>query len=170
MSIAPTRSRIIDAFERHREAPGAVYDEEHFLDFLMENPKAKGAIRNSFGGLRRFNAFINDIQYEYGVCFSLADRDFDHSIDTFVERIKKLQKSRQGSLRSLRNQERAGAGWAALIIADVLLLGMAFNLRSMVLAGGFFIAAVVITTAFVVFVRRENVYLRRLRAKIEGTR
>ena len=61
-----TRENIFAIFERHHAIPGATFDESHFMDFLMANPERKGAIRNSFTGLRRFNAFIDEIQYKYG--------------------------------------------------------------------------------------------------------
>ncbi len=75
---ADARTRIIQLFEKHRAAPGAPYDEGHFLDFLLRDPKKERAVYNSFSGLRRFNAFLDEVQYELGVCFSLDDRDANY--------------------------------------------------------------------------------------------
>lgn len=168
MSQVPTPDAIIALFERHRATPGAAFEASYFLDFLLKDPKRKGALRNSFRGKWRFNSFIDEVQLRYGVCFSLSDIERDHSVDTFVERIKVLQKSRRGSLRSLQNQERAGAGWGVVIVTDLMLLGLASAARKTPwLALLWVLAATAVTIAFVAFARRQRAYHRRLRARLE---
>lgn len=88
-----TRNRILALFEKHRATPNAQYDDDHFLDFLLASPKQKRAVYNSFRGLRRFNAFLDEVQNEFAVCFSIEDRDANYPIDKFVNRIQELQKS-----------------------------------------------------------------------------
>ena len=167
--VSPTRQRILELFEKHRVLPGAVFREEHFLDFLLPNPTGKGAVHNSFRGLRRFNRFVNEVQYEFGVCFSLKDFESTYSIDKFIERITELQQSRRGSLQSLKNQERAGAGWGVVVVVDFLLLALAIGLhRTLWIAIPLVVIALTVTLAFFVFARNASAYLRRLRAKIEG--
>jgi hypothetical protein len=164
-----TRQRVLEAFEKHRAQPGAPFDELHFLDFLMPAPKTVGAIHNSFSGLRRFNRFIDDIQYEYAVCFSLADRETDHSLEKFVERINALQKSRQGSLKALKNQERAAAGWNVIVIAGLVLLCAACAFRRNSLVAVVLVAlTIAVTVAFSMFAHRAAAYLRLLRSRIEA--
>jgi hypothetical protein len=110
------------------------------------------------------------VQYEFGVCFSLEDFESRYSVDRFVERINELQRSRRGSLQSLKNQERAGAGWGVVVVVDFLLLTSALGLhRTLWLAIPLVVIALMVTLAFVVFARNASAYLRRLRARIEGT-
>jgi hypothetical protein len=68
-------------------------------------------VYNSFKGLRRYNAFLNDIQLEFGICFSGADFDANYSLPRFVARIAELQASRRSSLNSLRTARKRGFGW-----------------------------------------------------------
>lgn len=163
-----SRHKVLAAFERHRETPGAPFDEGHFVDFLIASPKTKHAVHDSFGGLRRFNAFIDEVQYEFAICFSLEDRDADYSLAQFVERIEELQRSRRGSLASLSNQERAGAGWNVVVVADfaLVLIGIGVRDHSWGLAS-VLVVALVVNVAFFVFARKAGAYLRRLRARIE---
>jgi hypothetical protein len=163
-----TRQKILAAFERHRQTPGAPFDESHFVDFLIASPKAKHAVHGSFGGLRRFNAFIDEVQYEFAVCFSLKDRDADYSLAQFVERIEELQKSRRGSLASLSNQARAGAGWNVVAVADFVLVLIGIGVRAHPWGLGLVVlVALVVNVGFFVFARKAGAYLRRLRARIE---
>jgi hypothetical protein len=159
---------VIELFERHRATPGAPYDEQHFLDFLLPKPRKARAVYNSFRGLRRFNSFLDNVQMEFAICFSMKDRDANYSLDRFVERVAELEKSRRGSLVSLKNQVRAGAGWHAVVLANLLLVVIGSMLR----ATGWAIVVVVVVavllnTLFVRFARRSNAYHARLRARIE---
>ena len=161
------RQRILELFEQHRELPGAPFDEAHFLDFLMAEPKNVGAIRNSFRGLKRFNRFVDDVQYEFAVCLSLDDRESTRSLSNFVERIENLERSRRGTLRSLKNQERAGAGWQVIVIADLMLLALAIVFRTPWVAVPLVLVALFITARFYLFAKEGATYLRRLRQRIE---
>lgn len=114
---ANARKKIIELFEKHRATPGAPCDEAHFLDFLLAKPKSKRAVYNSFGGPRRFNAFVDDVQYEFAVCLSMKDRNENYPLAKFVSRVLELQKSRCGSLKSLDNQVKAESFFCILCIA-----------------------------------------------------
>ena len=163
-----SRQKVLAAFERHRQTPGAPFDESHFVDFLIASPKAKHAVHNSVGGLRRFNAFIDEVQYEFAVCFSLKDRDADYSLAQFIERIEEMQKSRRGSLASLSNQERAGPGWNVVVVADLVLVLLGIGIRGHLWGLALILlVALVANVGFFVFARKSCAYLRRLRARIE---
>jgi hypothetical protein len=68
--MSELRKKVTAWFEKHRATPGASYDESHFLDFLLAAPRVERAVYNSFKGLRRSNAFIDEVQYESAVFFS----------------------------------------------------------------------------------------------------
>lgn len=163
------RNRVIQLFEMHRATPGAPFDESHFLDFLLADPKAKGAIRNSFRGLRRFNLFLDEVQLELGVCFSIRDREANYPLDKFVARTLQLQQSRRSSLTSLQNQMKAGPGWTVLIVADFALLVLAGLARDNVWA--LVVIAVVATAAnvsFLLFALRQRTYNLKLLQRLKS--
>jgi hypothetical protein len=166
---ADTRARIIQQFEKHRMTPGTPYEESRFLDFLLANPNSRNAVRNSFRGLRRLNAFLDEVQLEFGVCFSIQDREANYPLDKFVVRTLDLQQSRRGSLRSLDNQIKSGAGWQPLVVADIVLLAIAAfvgnNVWVLSVVGAI---AVAINIWFVWFIWRARSYLLKLRARLEG--
>jgi len=165
------RTRVLEIFERHRATPGTPYEESHFIDFLLADPQKEGAVANSFPGLQRFNAFLDEVQIELGICFSLADREANYPLDKFVARAIKLQRSRRGSLRSLENQIRAGAGWGPLIVANFLLLVIGVSVRHMAWALAAIIALAAITNvSFFIFARREQAKLIKLRRRIQSAR
>ena len=163
------RSKVIQLFEKHRAIPGAPYDEDHFLDFLLANPEKTRAVYDSFRGLKRFNAFIDDVQYEFAICFSLKDREANYALTQFVDRVIELQRSRRGSLASLKNQAGAGSGWRVLIIANFALLIAGIWLKS---SSGAIAAltgvAVLLNAWFIRFAWRANAYLEKLRSRIEA--
>lgn len=165
---ARARDRIIELFEKHRATPGAPYDDDHFLDFLLANPKSRRAVYNSFRGLRRFNAFVDEVQFEFAVCLSMEDREANYPLSRFVSRVLELRKSRRGSLKSLDNQANAGAGWQVLAGANFILLIAAALLRDTSWAIAAIIGIAVFLNAwFFRFVWRAKAYLARLRSRIE---
>lgn len=161
------RERILAIFQAHRATPGAAYDEAHFLDYLLAVPEKKGGFRDSFSGLRRFNAFIDQVQLEHGVCFSHKDRDADLSLDRFVARVVQLRGSPRSSLASLGNRVKAGHDWHIVALGN-LVLGVASALlarHAWALA-----AALVLLLAFnaacAAFIVREKRYMARLQAAV----
>lgn len=167
--VADVRARIVELFEIHRSTPGQPYDERHFLDFLLTDPKEKGDLHNSFRGLRRYRHFVEDVQYEFGVCFSIKDWNATYSLDQFVERLTKLQQSRRASLQTLQLQIQDGYGWGLMFVVNSLLvmIGYVFRDISWVLAT-VFIVAVATNIGIAIHAWRARSYLLRLRARIEN--
>jgi hypothetical protein len=165
----PRRAKVLELFEKHRAAPGAPFEEQRFIEFLLADPKKPRAVYDSFRGLRRFNAFIEDVQLELAICFSHKDREANYSLDRFVERVAELEASRRGSLTSLKNQVKAGPGWHTLIIANVVLVGFAAALWSYGWpAVVVILLAVLVNGAFMRFARREQAYFERLQERIDA--
>jgi hypothetical protein len=165
--MSAERERILALFEKHRAAPGTPYDESHFLDFLMSKPKGKGAVYNSFRGLRRFNAFLDEVQYEFAICFSIKDRSAHYTLDKFVTRVQELQGSSRSSLASLRNQMQGRPNLNVVVFSNLILLGPAIGARKYPWALGCVVAVIaLVNLAFFLFHRRERTYQARLLARI----
>jgi len=168
MDQAAHRAKVLQLFEKHRMTPGAPYDESHFLDSLLPAPEGKRAVFNSFRGLRRYNAFIEEVQYEFAICFSVDDRDANYPLAGFIDRIIELERSRRGSLASLRNQARAGPEWQVLVIGNLLLLVAAAWLKNStwppIAAAGL---AVVFNAWFFRLKSRARAYHLKLLSRIE---
>ena len=162
------KERVLALFEKHRASPGAPYDANHFLDFLLPAPAKDRTVYNSFSGLRRFNAFLDELQFEFAVCFSFKDRDANYSLDRFVARVQELQQSRRSSLASLKYQSTIPVeGFVVVINLILLVTALASKNNVWVLA-----AAITGLLAFNVwyyrFRRKAMQYLQSLRARIEG--
>jgi hypothetical protein len=166
--MTDVRARIIELFEKHRQTPGAPYDESHFLDFLLAKPKKKRAVYNSFRGLRRYNAFIDEVQYELAVCFSNKDRDSLLSLDKFVACVIERRKSPRGSKMALKFQSDDRADWGFLALADFLLFAIVvISLHHPVafaIAGGI---ATAFNLGFLFLMWRKRRYFRKLQARLE---
>ena len=162
-----TQDRILALFEKHRATPGAPYDESHFLDFLLAKPKGKGALYNSFRGLRRFNAFLDEVQYEFAICFSIKDREANYSIEKFVARVDALERSPRSSLASLKNQMHGHSGLNIVVFVNLFLLGPAIGARKYPWALGCALGIIaLVNLAFFRFHHRERTYKARLLARI----
>lgn len=158
-----TKSKIIELFEAIRATPGAAFDEGHFLDYLLAEPGGKDVVRNSFAGLRRFNAFVELVQLEFGVCFSLKDLEANYSLDKFVKRTEELAARPAGSMRSLQNQKSAGAGLGPILLLNLVLLFVGFAARDYWWALGLvFLAAAIANSWFLRFASERRAYLKKL--------
>ena len=165
--VASHKDRILEIFERHRASPGSPFPEEGFLNYLLAEPKGREAVRNSFPGLRRFNAFVEAVQLEFGVCFSLKDLEANYSLPRFVERVEDLERSPRGSLASLENQSRAGPGWSILVAGNFILAVLAIWLRaSAVGLGVVLLVAIAANLAFLELHRRAKAYRAKLLTRI----
>jgi hypothetical protein len=85
------RDRVVAIFEKHRIAPETPYEKDHVLDFLLPHREKTSALYDSFRGLRRFNAFIDEIQDEFAICFSMKDRDANYSKDSGFDESRSLR-------------------------------------------------------------------------------
>lgn len=172
MTVARTasvRQRILELFEKHRATPGAPFEETHFLDFLLPNPAQKRAVYDSFKGVRRLNAFLDDVQDDFAVCLSIADRTDNLSLTKLVDRVQQLEKSPRGSLASLNNRVAAGPGWKVLIVADMLIAVLVMAVRqSLIGLGVVAVLALLVNGAFLRMHFRDRAYHARLKQKIES--
>jgi hypothetical protein len=164
-----TINAVLELFEKHRKVPGSEFDQEHFFDFLIKAPKGKGTFRNSFSGLRRFNAFWDEVQLKFGVCFSIKDRDSSYSLNDFCARIEELQKSKRSSKDSLRNRAKYGFEWNIFVFCNVVLIGLAVLVNSINLLPPFvWLGIAYLNYKLVSSHLNEKCYIKALEAKIQN--
>lgn len=160
-------TKVLELFEKHRKTPGAEFDESRIFDFLQKRPKAKGAFRNSFSGLRRFNAFWDDVQMEFGVCFSMKDWETNYSLDRFSARIEELRKSMRSSKASLKNRASVRFEWNIFIFGNVMLVAIALGLQRIeILSAIIWLGVVLLNYVLVASYLKERKYIKRLEARI----
>jgi hypothetical protein len=168
-ALASARRRIVALFEKHRVTPGAPYDELHFLDFLLPERQGRRAVADGFRASRRFNAFIEDVQYEFAICFSAHDRHAHHSLQNFTERVIDLGRSRRRPLWPWRNQLTAGLEWAVAVLANlVLLIAAAWFMDYAWVLAALGVVAVLVNAWFVRFAWRATTYFKRLALRIRA--
>src|SRR5688572_13369508 len=169
MDIGTATQSVLRIFEEHRAVPGAPFEESHFLDFLLAEPKSARAVHNSFSGLRRYNAFIDAVQLHFAICFSVHDFEANYSLSTFVERVAQLQASRRSSLASFRNQQRHGYGWGSVLTISlfaVFVIVAASKLSQVLAAAIALLWSLVVGFCALHFVRWRS-YQRRLKALLQ---
>ena len=168
MQISDTdlRQQILEIFEKSRKEPGAAYDEQRFLNYLIEPPARHGEIKSSFAGNRRFVRFIDHVQAEFAVYFSKKDWDTNFSVDQFVQRIQELRDKPNGSIRSLQNA-MAHSDIAAVILINVLLFAFAAICRNVFWLFSVALFAWLSVNCYLIwFYRRERRRLKSLLVRI----
>jgi hypothetical protein len=162
-----TRFEVLAIFEKHRKKPGAPFEDENFLDYLLEAPKQKRAVYDSFSGLRRFNAFIDEAQLHFSIYFSLEDRDANYSLPKFIERVEFLQGSRRSSITSFRNQQKRGFGWNTVVLFNFLLVSGLVVARSNTVVLTVLVAVMVaINVGALALFLRDRAYNKQLLAQL----
>jgi hypothetical protein len=116
------RERVLVIFEEHRETPGAAFDEAHFLDFLLAAPEKKRAVYDSVAGMKRLDAFLDQIQLEYSICFTHAERNANFALDAFVERVVALAEAPRTSMVSFQGLSRPFFDWPVAGVGNVVIL------------------------------------------------
>lgn len=91
--------KILKIFNEKREKPNTSFDESHFLDYLTFPPKNKGQIKNSFKGVRRFYRFMDSLELEFSICFTLSDLDNPYySTTQLTKKVQERINKRKGNL------------------------------------------------------------------------
>ena len=93
------RNKILYIFNKKREKANAKFDESHFLDYLTFPPKNKGQIKNSFKGVRKYYRFMDNLEIEFSICFTLSDLDNPYySVDELTKKVEERIIKRKGNL------------------------------------------------------------------------
>jgi hypothetical protein len=87
MNEIQVKTKILEIFQQERQKPDASFDESHFLDFLTFPPHGKDNIQNSFKGVKKYHQFMDKLELEFEICFTLSDRDRGYSIDKITKKV-----------------------------------------------------------------------------------
>ena len=144
LSSPNARHLLLGIFERTRQAPDAPFEPERLLAFLTDPPAAAGRrVADTFGGRRRFVHFMNAVQLEAGICFTVEEWDRGFGLDDLAElvtakmarpdRALRLAKQRLEQARRRRVADPVKVGmlalplpvWAALAESWAVSVGLA---------------------------------------------
>ncbi|MDW3646591.1 MAG: hypothetical protein R8P61_06005 [Bacteroidia bacterium] len=115
------KEKVLKIFQQHRQNPNLSFEEEYFLDFLFAKKIKQGSIRNSFRGLALYNRFMEAIQLEFGVCFRLADKQKNYSLDELVEQVEQSLGNPKSSKAAMRYLLRQPFEWKLILFLNVFL-------------------------------------------------
>lgn len=168
-----TQSLIAALFAAHARVPGDFLAEGPFLHRLLVGAKTLPDVRNSFRGIWRLNAFLDDVQLRAGVCLGVNDGEKDWTPQALAAHIdaKKANPAAQKALvqkRLKQARQHLLDGMVKSVLFLSLPLGIFFCYA---FAGGILrVAGLLIAAApaLVVFwlCRREVLLYRRLSEKI----
>ncbi len=100
---------ILGVFEKARQRPNTPYEPERLLAFLTDPPLPKGRrVADTFAGRRRFVRFMNALQLELGVCFTLDEWERGFGLDDLV-RLAEAKTARPSQGLRLAKQRLAEA-------------------------------------------------------------
>jgi hypothetical protein len=131
-SSTDLRDQILSVFERTRQSPGAPFEPDRLLAFLTDPPAPKGQrVRDTFAGRRRFVRFMNTMQREAGICFTLEEWDRGFGLDELTSLVaRKAGRPEQGLRLAQQRVEEARRRQ----VADPLKFGI-LTLPLLVVAG-----------------------------------
>ena len=99
------RDQILSVFERTRQSPGASFEPDRLLAFLTDPPAPTGRrVRDTFGGRRRFVRFMNTIQRDVGICFTIEEWDRGFGLDDLTSLVAKKAGRPEQGLRLARQR------------------------------------------------------------------
>ena len=108
MTEQEVKNKILEIFNSERSNYSAEFDESHFMDFLTNPAHEKNTIKNSFKGVRKYYRFMDKLELEFGICFSLSDLDNYYSVDKLAKKVLERIKKGKGNKMILqrRNEEK----------------------------------------------------------------
>lgn len=168
-----TLAAIEMLFEKHARVAGDFYADAPFLHRLLAGAKNIQNVRNSFRGICRLNAFLDDVQVETGVCLGLNDGEKDWTPQGLADHIdaKKANPAAQKMLVEKRMKQARqhfldGMVKSALFLSLPLGIFFCYAFAGGILrAAGLLIAAAPSLVVFW-FCIREVLLYRRLSEKI----
>jgi ABC-type transport system involved in Fe-S cluster assembly fused permease/ATPase subunit len=126
MTEPEVKATILKIFTSERKNPDAPYDESHFMDFLLNRSIPKNDIKNSFSGVKKYHIFMDKLELEFGICFSLADLDRTYSVDQLTKKVLQRIKKGKGNKMILKMRIAQKDTYNIEITLVVILVGLYF--------------------------------------------
>jgi len=92
------KEKILKLFNEERQRSDIEFEESHFLDFLTFPAQSKNNIKNSFKGVKKYYRFMNRLELEFSICFTLPDLDKMYSIDKITKKVIERIGKRRGNV------------------------------------------------------------------------
>ena len=141
MTEKEIKDKILEVFKSQRKNPTAEFDDSHFMDYLTFPAHPKNTIKNSFRGVRKYYRFMDKLELEFGICFSLQDLDKYYSVDQLgkkvFDRIKKGKGNNMILKRRLEEKEKYYFEIALVLILVGVYYWQGINWISILLTIGF---------------------------------
>lgn len=124
------KDKILEQFSKARQNPNAYFAESHFLDYLTSPEHRKDSVKNSFKGVRAYYRFMNLLELEFGICFTLPDLHKYYSAEGLTKKVIERISKKSGNLMILkqRNSENERyffeIGLISILIGLYVWLGM----------------------------------------------
>ncbi|RYJ38540.1 hypothetical protein NU08_2517 [Flavobacterium anhuiense] len=141
MTEIEIKEKIIEIFKEERQKPNENFEESHFLDFLTFPPHKKDNIKNSFKGVKKYYAFMNRLELEFSICFTLPDLDKMYSIDKITKKVIERIGKRRGNIMIIKQRTQQKETYYIEIFFFILVIAsLAFwgiNLFSVIISIAF---------------------------------
>jgi len=168
-----TLAALETLFSKHARIAGGFTPDAPFLHRLLAGAKNISNVRNSFRGIWRLNAFLDDVQMTFGVCLGLNDGEKDWTPQALAAHIdaKKANPAAQKTLvekrlKQVRQHLLDGMVKSVLFLSLPLGIFFCYAFAGGILrAAGLLIAAAPSLVVFWLCIREVLLY-RRLSEKI----
>ncbi|WP_282125252.1 hypothetical protein [Marinifilum flexuosum] len=141
MTEQEIKDKILEIFKSQRKNPTVDFDESHFMDYLTYPAHPKNTIKNSFKGVRKYYRFMDELELEFSICFSLQDLDKYYTVDKLskkvLDRIKKGKGNNMILKRRLEQKEKYYFEIALILILAALYYWHGINWISILITIGF---------------------------------
>ena len=124
MTEQEVRNRILEIFKSERSNSTADYNESHFMDFLTNPAHGKNTIKNSFKGVKKYYRFMDKLELEFGICFSLSDLDKYYSVDNLTKKVLERKKKEKGNKMILQRRNGEKEKYIFELVLLIILSGL----------------------------------------------
>lgn len=141
MTDTEIKEKILKIFKEERQRPDLEFEESHFLDFLTFPAHSRNNIKNSFKGVKRYYQFMDRLELEFSICFTLPDLDKTYSIDKITKKVVERIGKKRGNVMIIKQRtEQRETYYIEIILAALTIIIYTF--------WGIDIISIILTFAF----------------------
>ena len=124
MTEEGVKNKILEIFKSERSNSSADFNENYFMDFLTNPAHQKNTIKNSFRGVRKYYRYMDKLELEFGICFSLSDLDKYYSLDKLTKKVLERIKKGKGNKMILQRRNEEKEKYIFEIVLLIILVGI----------------------------------------------